>query len=215
MQMVRDMDLVGEHAVDPVAHDNALGPRLDMDVGGTQADGFENDRIGQPDGRWRLGVAQQVFELGGVVFLDDDLDAFVGVGRTDQGFQFLEVDLAAAVDFIDLLADGRHVGGHGIDVEAGRKADFIDQPFVERVGHGQQQAAPVELERDDALAHAETARDQIGQRGIDLEFRQLHFLDHHVGFQEFPDSAFGNPVVLEQQRDQGLLAPFLLQGQFL
>ena len=43
-----------QHAVDPVADPDAVGERLDVDVGRPHRDGFLDDQVDQPDDR---GVA--------------------------------------------------------------------------------------------------------------------------------------------------------------
>ena len=85
VQLVQDIDLVDQHAIDAVAHDHALGARLDVDIGSTEPDRLEDDRVGNPDRRRRLGVAQQFLERSDVIVLNDDLDPLVGVGRGNQG----------------------------------------------------------------------------------------------------------------------------------
>ena len=216
MELVRYLDLVGEHAIDAVAHDDALGPGLDVNIGGTQADGFENDRVGQSNRRWRFGVAQQILEAGIVAVLDDDFDAFVRVWGTDQCFQFLEIErFILAVNFVDLASNGSDVGGDSVDVETGSETDFLDQAFVERVGHGQQQAPALQFQRYHQLPVAETVRNQLGQGLVDLELGELHLIDQHLAFQQLPDTAFGNPVLFQQQDDQRFLAALLELAELL
>ena len=80
MHLVRNMNLVDQHPVNPVAHDNTLGARLNMDVGSTEPDRLDDDCVGNADCRWRFGIAQQILEFGHIVILDDDLDPFIGIG---------------------------------------------------------------------------------------------------------------------------------------
>ncbi len=56
------MDLVLQYPVNPVPHHQGLGAGVYVNVAGTQAKGLQYDRVDQPDGRWFLGAAQQLFQ---------------------------------------------------------------------------------------------------------------------------------------------------------
>ena len=90
VQVMRNVNLVRQHAVDAVAHHHALGARMDVDVAGAEPNCLDDDGVDEPDRRRLLSSMQQLFQRAVIVVLDDDLDTFIRIDRGDQGFQVLE-----------------------------------------------------------------------------------------------------------------------------
>ena len=145
-----------EDAVDPVADDELLLLRLDVDVAGAVFGGLEDHRVDEPDER-RIG--DEVLDLEVVLLFFLDLRHLTREGGAHR--------LGRARETAQLGEDIVRRRDVELDGLAGREPELVEPADVLRVGDRDLELAAVESERDrdDALEHRQ--RDRLGGLGID------------------------------------------------
>ena len=138
-----------QETVDPVAHEQRIDRRLDVDVGRARVDGARDDAVDEADDRRLAGAVPQPLQvmLAGID-LDDGLLAAVGprvlgIEGRDQTLEFRRRDDLETERMVDDEANGLH------------------RHLIERVDHRQDQGVALDPQRHDAVLGDETRRQLV------------------------------------------------------
>ena len=149
-----------EDAVDPVADDEIVLLRLDVDVARPVLGGFEDHRVDEADER-RVGDAVVGLEVVDVLLLFLDATHLLGEGRVHR--------LGRAREAAQLGEDVAPRRDVELDRQARREPQLVEPAHVLRVGdrHLERAAVRGEGDRDDAVEHRQ--RDQLHRLGVDAD----------------------------------------------
>ena len=180
LQLLGELAQLVQHAVDAAAHAQRVLRRLQVDVRGVHAG----------------GVGEQ-----GVDDLDD-------VGVDDAAAL---IDLLALVAGVLELAARTEVDGHGLvepvlraderhHAPLGAHAHLVDGDDVERVGHGELEAAVVvEADGHEPAPHDEVARQQAERRRLRRGLREVDDADVHLAGDGGDDVVLGDEPLGDQE----------------
>ena len=170
----RQRDPLGDvqHAVDPVAHDERILLRLEMDVAGAVLGCLEDERVDEPHERRVRDavVGLQVVRLDRHAHLLDRVFHQRRVERAGGAGHAAELDE-------DVVADR----DRELRRVPGRQPELVEPLDVLRLGDRDPQPLAVERERDRAHALEHGQRDQPGRGGVDaldgeVDQRQVELL---------------------------------------
>ena len=191
-----------QHAVDPVADDQPVFERLDMNVGGPLLQRIGDDQADQPDDRRFGGQILQLLDVGEhAVFIDDP-----GFDPVDD---LAERRLVAAVQALHRGVEFVRQREQRPDRAAGDHRERVDRELIGRIGHRQHELVFVFLDRQrvrlaqKARAHA-FFEDGEFRIGVGFDDVQSELLGERVG-----DFALGH----QPQRDQQFAQSFALAAR--
>ena len=175
-------DLLGQaqlfraHAVDPVADEQVLLHRLDVNIGGARDVGILDDAVGQLDDRGGvlalevlgLDLAAAVAAVGAADEVGHLVDIYIlGLGGLGGGLGILEVTLQ------QILEETGRDDPDLLDVEFGGLLEGFPLGVVQRVGHQHRHAIVADLlDGEDALATDDGIADDLDQFLVRLALRE-------------------------------------------
>ena len=189
-----------QHAVDPVADDQSILERLDVNVRRALLERVGDDQADETDDRRFGGEVLQLLDVGEhPVFVDDAcLDAIDDLSQRR---------LVAAVKSLQRLVELVGQRDHRSDRPAGHHLECFDGELVGGVDHGQHQLVLVLADRDRARLAEETRADAL------LENREFGIgvgLDHRDA--ELQCKRFGHFALRDQAEIHQQLAQTLAFG---
>ncbi len=163
LQLDGGRHLLGEHAVDAVAHPELLLVRLDVDVARALLDGVEQHHVDQADDRRVLAGLLELEEVGRVVLVAGELD----LGLVETGHD-LVVRGPRVVVLLDRRVDRGLARDDRLDVVAGEKLQVVDRVEVRRVGHRDDERVARSRDREHLVPLARLLGHELEHVGIDL-----------------------------------------------
>ena len=166
-----------QYAVDAVAHEQPAALRLDVDVAGALAHAFLDNCVEQPHHRRILDQRLQQFD-GDLVL--GDVRTLRGVPGDRLGGRF---HLVVVVDRGHQFVLG---GDDRLDLLPGHQAHVVHGDHVQRVDHGQGEAAALPVDRHHAQPQGQGVGDELDRVRVDLGVAQADvavtpLLAHRLG----------------------------------
>ena len=196
--------LLVQHAVDPVADDEPVLERLDMDVGGARVERVGDDERDEADHRRFGGEVLQLLDVG--------VEREVVAALLDVADDLADRGAAGAVETLERRVELVGNRDQRLHVAAGHHPERADRVFVGRIGHRERELVLV-------LAHGQRPRLAQEPRGDalleDRKFRIARGVDERqaeLRGKRLGDVALRAHAERHQQRTE-LFAAFLLHAQ--
>ena len=144
-----------------------------MDVGRAALDRVGQDQVHQPDDRRLFGGGLQLGEVDLLLVLQE-LEVLLVLLLREVVHDLLELEgMDGAVVPVDRLLDGDFAGDYRLHVVAGHELDVVHGEHVGRVHHGDGQGGAGAADRHDQIFLRHLARDELHDRVIDLDLREV------------------------------------------